>query len=198
MSLIGIVAISALSALFFFALLAGLVCLIWLAFRMRKDLQAMKDANTSVLTATQRQLESVYAETQKLIVALEVKIDGQQKESALLQAKHEQDLAVSMNTFKADISAAIAKINAEALQTVAVRLTQVSIRAEKAISVFQQLILDTEKSTANEYGPEEFAPEENRFSGPPSAYGLSQTAKMDAETDMVEQASQFTESPAEV
>jgi hypothetical protein len=180
----------------------------------------MKAEHASVLSANQRQIDLVHAETEKLLAAsgAEVKasiesakgtfsaIRGEVKTSLEAQQQawkqttegHFKELRMVLAQFQGEMNTAIAKINAEALQTVAVRLTQVCVRAEKAIGVLQQLILDTEKSPHFDGGPEDYAPETSPFGGPPSFYGRSQTAKMDDEVDMVQEAQQFTESPAEV
>lgn len=205
MSLIGIVAISVLAALFLFTLLAGLAVLIWLALRVRKEIASL----SAVYAETQKLLQSHQAESRTSIesakssfgaIRNEVKtaLDGQQKAAEQALADHQKALTVTLDGFRREMQAAIAKINAEALQTVAVRLTQVCVRAEKAIGVLQQLILETEKSPGAQYGDEEFAPEESTFGAPPSGYSRSQTARMDDEADVTQLAEQLTESPAEV
>jgi HAMP domain-containing protein len=209
MSLIGIVAISVLAALFLFTLLAGLAVLIWLAMRLRKDLTAAQQQAAAVYAETQKLLQSHQAESRTSIesakssfgaIRNEVKtsLEGQQGAWKAATETQTKELRATLDQFKADIGVAISKINADALQTVAVRLTNVSIRAEKAISVFQELILSAGNPGPSDLPDEAFAPEESQFAGPPSAYSVSPTARMDQEADMVEQASQLTESLAEV
>jgi phage tail sheath protein FI len=195
MNLIGIIAISVLAALFLFALLAATGVLVWLALRIRKD-----------QVTEQQERQRVYAETEKLLAAhqtelkaivesarsgfgsirtdMRASLDANQKVAEAALADHQKALAATLDTFRQDINEAIKKINAEALATVAVRLTQVCIRAEKAIAVFQQLILSTEQQPGHDYAPDAFAPEESAFGAPPSGYAVSQTARLDQEADI--------------
>ncbi len=209
MSTIGIVALSVVAAIFLFALLAGLVLLIWLAWGLKKALAAMQVEHAALLAAVRQQVDSVHAKTGELVTSnsaeLKAAIESAKGSFGSIRAEvktaiegQQKSLAVIVDQFKLDIGAAIVKINAEALQTVAVRLTQVCIRAEKAIGVLQQLILDTEKGPAFDGGAEDFAPENSNFGGPPTSYSLGQTARLDQEADLTQQAEQLTESPAEV
>jgi len=209
MSLVGIIATSVIAALALFVLFAGIGLLIWLATRLRKDLAAWQQQAILVHAETKQLLTTSGTETKASIEAAkgaftairnEVKasLEGQQKAAETGLAAHQKALAETLANFRSEMQVAIAKINAEALQTVAVRLTQVCIRAEKAIGVLQQLILDTEKSTHFDGGPEDFAPENSTFGGPPSAYSVGETARFDQEADIAQQAEQLTESPAEV
>lgn len=191
MNLVGIIAISVLSALFLFALLAAVAALVWLALRIRKDAAAAQQENRRIyaeteklLAAQQAVIESAKSAFGSIRTEMRTSLDGNQKGHEALLAAHQKELNVTLDTFRLDINAAIAKINAEALQTVAVRLTQVCIRAEKAIGVFQQLILNSEKAPGDEYAPEAFAPEESTFGAPPSGFSVSQTARMDQEADI--------------
>ncbi len=198
MSLVGIIATSVLAALALFALFAGIGILIWLALRIRKENTQVSIETKALLTDSRAAVESAKGTFTSIRNEVKTITEGQQKAADSALIAHQKALTATLDTFRLDINAAIGKINAEALQTVAVRLTQVCVRAEKAIGVFQQLILDTEKSPHFDGGPEDTAPENAPFGGPPSSYSLSQTAKLDQEADMQTEAERFTESPAEV
>ena len=209
MSTIGIVALSVVAALALFAFFAGIAVLIWLAWTLKRSLAELQAWSKSVYAETAQLLAAHQAESKAIIesakgsfgaIRTEVKtaLEGNQKANEQAQLTHQKTLDATLVDFRRQMQAAIDKINAEALQTVAVRLTQVCVRAEKAIGVLQQLILDTEKSTGFDGGPEEYAPEDSQFGAPPSGYSVSPTARLDQEADSVQQAELFTESPAEV
>jgi hypothetical protein len=209
MNVIGIIALSILCALVVVALLGAAGVLIWLAMRLRRE-----------LVEVQRQNASVYAETGKLQVAtrdeIKIAIEGarssfhgiraqiqtviEDSRKATDAAQVEQGKALNevLATHRKEMQVGIDKINAEALQTVAVRLTQVCVRAEKAIGVLQQMILESERAPGAEYGAEEFAPEETRFGPPPSGFSQSVTSRMDDEVDRAAAQEVQTEAPAEV
>lgn len=209
MNTIGIIAVSALAALFLFALLAAVGLLVWLAFRLRRELTEAQKQNASVHTETAKVLAANQAEVKTLIEGSCSKFDGiraqiqtaiedSRKATDVAQVEQAKALNEVLATHRKEMQVGIEKINAEALQTVAVRLTQVCIRAEKAIGVLQQMILDSEKSPGAEYGAEDFAPEENRFGPPPSGFSRSTTARMDEEADRVATEDVLTEAVPQV
>ena len=209
MNVIGIVAISVLAALFLFALLGGTGLLIWLAVRQRRELAAAQAANTSVHAETEKLIAANQAEVKGAIegarskfdgirAAIQGAIDDSRKASEAAQVAQAKALDEVLATHRNEMQKAIDKINAEALQTVAVRLTQVCVRSEKAVAVLQQMILESEKSPGAQYGAEEFAPEENSFGPPPSGYGQSVTARLDQEADRVDTADVLTEAVPQV
>jgi hypothetical protein len=77
-------------------------------------------------------------------------------------------------------------------------MTQVCVRAEKAIGVLQQMILESERAPGAEYGAEEFAPEEGKFGPPPSGFSIGTTARLDEEVDRIAAEEVLTEAPAQV
>lgn len=209
MNIIGIVAISVLAALFLFALLGAAAALVWLALRLRRELAEAQKQNMSVHTETAKVLAANQTEVKSLIEGSRSKFDGiraqiqttiEESRKATDAAQVEQAKALNevLATHRKEMQVGIDKINAEALQTVAVRLTQVCIRAEKAISVLQQMILDSERAPGAEYGAEEFAPEENKFGPPPSGFSRSTTARMDEEADRVATEEVLTEAVPQV
>lgn len=209
MNIIGIVAISVLAALFLFALLGAAATLVWLALRLRRELAEAQKHNASVHAETAKVLAANQAEVKSLIEGSRSKFDGiraqiqvaiEESRRATDAAQVEQAKALNevLATHRKEMQVGIDKINAEALQTVAVRLTQVCIRAEKAISVLQQMILDSERAPGAEYGAEEFAPEENKFGPPPSGFSRSTTARMDEEADRVATEDVLTEAVPQV
>jgi hypothetical protein len=209
MNVIGIVAISVLCALFGFAVLAAAGVLIWLAIRLRRELAEAKKQNESVYAETGKLLGANQAEIKGLIEGARSKFDGiraqiqtviedSRKATEAAQTAQGKALNEVLATHRKEMQDGIDKINAEALQTVAVRLTQVCVRAEKAIGVLQQMILESEKAPGAEYGAEEFAPEENQFGPPPSGFSRSVTARMDDEADRVATEEVLTEAPAQV
>lgn len=209
MNVIGIVAISVLAAIFLFALLGGVGVLIWLAIRLRRDLDAAQTKSTSVHAETEKLLAANQAEVKGSIEAARAKFDGIRSQimAAIDDSRKAVDTAQVAQTkalddvlavHRKEMQDGIDKINAEALTTVAVRLTQVCVRAEKAVAVLQQMILESEKSPGAEYGAEEFAPEENRFGPPPSGFSQSITARLDDEADRAATAEVLTEAAEQV
>jgi hypothetical protein len=209
MNVIGIVAISVLAALFLFALLGGTGLLIWLAMRQRRELAAAQATNTTVHAETEKLIAANQAEVKNAIEGARSKFDGirtqimaaiddSRKATEAAQVAQLKALNEVLSVHRKEMQEGIDKINAEALQTVAVRLLQVCVRSEKAVAVLQELILEHEKAPGAEYGAEEFAPEENRFGPPPSGYGQSVTARLDAEADRVETAEVLTEAKSQV
>ena len=194
MNVIGIVAISVLAALFLFALLGGTGLLIWLAIRQRRELATAQTANASVHAETEKLIAANQAEVKGAIEGARSKFDGiraqimaaiddSRKATESAQVAQLKALNEVLAVHRKEMQEGIDKINAEALQTVVVRLTQVCVRSEKAVAVLQQMILESEKAPGGEYGAEEFAPEENRFGPPPSGYSQSVTARLDDEAD---------------
>jgi hypothetical protein len=209
MSTVGIVALSILAAIFLFTLLAGVCLLVWLAWTQKKATAALLAYATSVHAETEKLLATHQAESKAILESSKASlgaIRGEIKSSLDLHQQawkqtmegHFKEFRQTTEAFKLDINAAIAKINAEALQTVAVRLTQTCQRAEKAIGVLQQLVLDQERSPHFDGGAEDFAPENNRFGAPPSGYSKSLTSQMDEEFDHMNQTDNQTEALAEV
>lgn len=193
MNMIGVVAISVLAAIFLCALFVGVGTLIWMAYTLKRQLQDSKKENglvhaetTKILVAYQAeskaQIDSAKASFAAVRNAIQAQLEAQQKELHATLDEHRRQMGVS-----------IEKINADALVTVATRLTQVCIRTEKAISVLQQLILATEQTPATDYPAEAFAPEESQFGAPPSGFSLSQTARFDQEADAASNRESFTE-----
>lgn len=198
MSTIGIVALSVVAALALFAFFAGIAVLIWLAWTLKRALAELQAWSKSVYAETAQLMAAHQAESKATIESAKGSFGAIRTEVKTALEGNQKTLDATLVDFRRQMQAAIDKINAEALQTVAVRLTQVCVRAEKAIGVLQQLILDTEKSTGFDGGPEEYAPEDSQFGAPPSGYSVSPTARLDQEADNVQQAELFTESPAEV
>jgi hypothetical protein len=184
MNLVGVIAITVLAALFLFALLAATGVLVWLALRIRKDQTTAQQNQAAIYAEIGKAIEAAKASFGSIRTDIRSSLEVNQKNAEAALAVHQQALAATLDTFRTDINVAIAKINADALATVAVRLTQVCIRAEKAIAVFQQLILNTEQNPGDNYAPDAFAPEESAFGAPPSGYAVSQTARMDQEADI--------------
>jgi hypothetical protein len=172
MSTIGIVVISILGGMFGLALLAGVVLLIWLAWDLRKALAVAQKENLAVyqetraaLTAHQQEMKSVFESARNGFASI-------RNETKSLLENHQNVMQTQ-----------IAKINAEALAGTIARMIEVCLRLEKGIAIFQKMIFDNETRVTNEYGPEEFAPENTTFGGPPSGFSLSQSGKHDVETD---------------
>jgi molybdenum cofactor biosynthesis enzyme MoaA len=197
MSIVGIVSLSILAALFLFLLLGGVAVLIWLALSLKRQLAAAKEQFTAVYAETGRLLAAHQAESKATIESAKSSFVAIRTEVRGLLEDHRRELAAILEAHRAAMQAGIDKINAEALQGAAARSIQACLRLEKAIGVLQQLFLETESRSTHEYGAEEFAPEESTFGAPPSGFGLSPTAALDQQAQTEEQAL-LTESPAEV
>lgn len=179
MSVIGIVAISVLAALFLFVQLGGTTLQLWLGWQLRRG-----------RTADQKEREIVYAETKNLLAGFqaETKATLESAKSGFasirtevrgLLEEHRKELALTLEENRRQMQLGIDKINAEALQGAAARSIQAALRLEKIATLLQQMVLDTETRATHEYGPDEFAPEESIFGAPPSGYSVSQTAALD-------------------
>lgn len=190
MSLVGIVTISVLAALFLFALLAGLGLQIWQSFQNKKLLLAVQAEFKQVSVETKTVLAQNWADTKVTLQThqAEQKSQVESAKSAFGAIRNEvrslldesrKELGITLEKHRAEMQSGIDKINAEALVSVAARLTQVCLRAEKAVSVLQEMMLDTEARAAHDYGPNDYAPEENPFGAPPSGYSVSKTTALD-------------------
>lgn len=190
MSLVGIVAISVLAAIFLFALLSGLGLLIWIAFQLKKLLAAAEAEFKSVSIETKRvvaenwadtktTLQTHQAEQKSQIESAKSAFGGIRNEVRSLLDEYRKELGTTLEKHRAEMQSGIDKINADALVSVAARLTQVCLRAEKAVSVLQEMMLDTEARATHDYGPNDYAPEENPFGAPPSGYSVSKTTALD-------------------
>ena len=198
MSVIGIVAISILAALFLFLLLGGVALLVWLAFTLKRQLAEAKEESTAVYAETGRLLAAYQAESKSAIESAKSSFSAIRTEVRGLLEDHRRELAATLEAHRAAMQAGIDKINAEALQGAAARSIQACLRLEKAIGVLQQLFLETESRSTHEYGANEFAPEESTFGTPPSGFGMGSTAALDQQAQDEEQQILFTESPAQV
>ena len=209
MSTIGIVALSILAAMFLFALLGGVALLLWLAWRQKQQQDAAEKENRSVYAWTEKTMAANQSEIKSMLESAKASFTAIRNEVRTQQETHEKSLNRSLQEYRKELNDlledhrrqmqhGIEKINADALSSVAVRLTNVCIRTEKAIGILQQLVLESEKSPNTEYAPEAFAPEDSQFGAPPSGYGRSTTAHLDDQVDMVAQQELFTDSPAEV
>ena len=198
MSVIGIVAISILAALFLFLLLGGVALLVWLAFTLKRQLAGAKAESASVYAETGRLLAAYQAESKSAIESAKSSFSAIRTEVRGLLEDHRRELAATLEAHRAAMQAGIDKINAEALQGAAARSIQACLRLEKAIGVLQQLFLETESRSTHEYGANEFAPEESTFGTPPSGFGMGSTAALDQQAQDEEQQILFTESPAQV
>ena len=198
MSVIGIVAISILAALFLFLLLGGVALLVWLAFTLKRQVAEAKAESASVYAETGRLLAVYQAESKSAIESAKSSFSAIRTEVRGLLEDHRRELAATLEAHRSAMQAGIDKINAEALQGAAARSIQACLRLEKAIGVLQQLFLETESRSTHEYGANEFAPEESTFGTPPSGFGLAPTAALDQQAQEEEQQTLFTESPAQV
>lgn len=197
MGTIGIVAISVLAALFLFALLAAVGVLIWLAESIKRQLSESKQQNASVHAETARVLAAHQTESKGQLDSAKAAFAGIRTEVRTLLESQQKELGATLDEHRRQMNLGIEKINADALTSVAARLTQVCIRTEKAISVLQELILNTEKAPGGEYGAEEFAPEEAAFGTPPSGFAVNRTAQLDAQADAEQNREVFSENTVE-
>jgi ElaB/YqjD/DUF883 family membrane-anchored ribosome-binding protein len=190
MSTVGIVALSVLAALFLFALLGATGLLIWLAWSLKKSLVTQKRENDVVYAETKTLQVTHQAEIRSLLESAKSSFGAIRNESRTQLEDHRKEIRGTIEEFRKELAGvledhrkqtqvAIEKINAEQLISVAARLTNVCLRAEKAISVLQAMMVDTEARATHDYGPNEFAPEESPFGAPPSGFSLGQTAAFD-------------------
>ena len=160
------VIVSLLAGMFLLAIAFGIGILAWLAWDVRRLLKAAQEDNASTREDLEEKIE-------------------QCEENTKLALKNASDA----------INRAVEKINAEALKSAAVRCFEACTRLEKTVSVLQKLILEnTDRRPQEQYGPEDYAPEEKEFSGPPSGYGLGTTSRLDAEA-LAEEAELIVQRP---
>jgi len=190
MSLVGIVAISVLAAIFLFALLSGLGLLIWISFQTKKVLAATQADLKSVSIETRQVIAQNWADTKTTLQQFESEhksqieaaksaFGGIRNEVRTLLDGYQKELGTTLEKHRGQMQSGIDKINAEALVSVAARLTQVCLRAEKAVAVLQEMMLDTEARATHDYGPNDYAAEESTFGAPPSGFGISRTSSLD-------------------
>lgn len=192
MSTIGIAALSLFCGLFLALLLAGLSTLIWLALTLRKTLAAVSVEMKSVSFETRALLAQYQGEMVKQVESSKSSFGAVRTEIKTLLEEQRQKTHGILEEHRKQMQAGIDRINADALQGAAARAIQACLRLEKAVGVIQQLFLNGEERVTNQYGAEEFAPEESTFGGPPSGYSQSQTARFD---DSVEKVPEDTHQP---
>jgi hypothetical protein len=209
MNIVGVIAISILCALVVVSLLAAAGVLLWLAVRLRRELAEIQKQNALVYAETKSVLaenkedmkfsiEGARSKFDGIRTQIQTTIESSRKAAEAAQVEQGKALNEVLATHRKEMQEGIDKINAEALQTVAVRMTQVCVRAEKAIGVLQQMILESERAPGAEYGAEEFAPEEGKFGPPPSGFSIGTTARLDEEVDRIAAEEVLTEAPAQV
>jgi hypothetical protein len=195
MSTVGIVALSILAALFLFALFSGVGLLVWLAWNQKKQQAAAEKENARVHAETEKVLAANQAEVKALLESAKAGFGSIRNETRATLESYQKTIGVLLEDHRREMQAGIEKINAEALTSVAVRLTNVCIRTEKAIGVLQQIMMQADAAPAFTGGPEDYGPEEgaSTFGGPPTAYSVSRTAQMDEEVEREQSVEMFTE-----
>ena len=188
MGTIGIIAISVVAALFLFILTAGLGILIWLAWQLRRSLADSQTRSAAVYVETEALLRGYQAETKSLLESAKSGFTSIRNDVKSTLESQRAELGVVLEYHRNQMQQGIDKINAEALQSAAVRSVQACLRLEKVAVLLQQLFSDTETRSTHEFGPDEFAPEESQFGTPPTGYSVSSTAALDE----ADQAEQFT------
>src|ERR1039457_3752439 len=121
MSIVGIVSLSILAALFLFLLLGGVAVLIWLALSLKRQLAAAKEQFTAVYAETGRLLAAHQAESNATIESAKSSFVAIRTEVRGLLEDHRRELAAILEAHRAAMQAGIDKINAEALQGAAAR-----------------------------------------------------------------------------
>jgi hypothetical protein len=168
-------------------LIGGVVTLVWLAWNLKIQ-----------MGAAQKEIASVYAETGRIMGTYQAESKAAVESAKASFSAIRNEVRGLLEEHRKQMQDGIEKINAEALTSVAARLTQVCVRVEKAIAVLQQLIINGEPAPTTEYAPDAYAPEETTFGPPPTGYGLGTTAKLDDEAEREQNQELFTQSPAEV
>lgn len=186
MNTIGIVAVSLAAGLFLALLLAGLGLLIWQAFQNRKAIREIQSQRDAVSAETKALLAGNQAEMKSAIESAKSSFATIRTEMKALLDDHRKQTKAILDEHRKAMQAGIEKINAEALISVAARLTQVALRAEKAVGVLQAMMADAESRATHDYAPDEYAPETSAFGGPPSNFSVSQVARLDEEAQQVE------------
>jgi hypothetical protein len=185
MSTIGVVAVSLFCGLFLALLLAGLGTLIWLAVSLRKTLATVRAEMDSVSKETRGLLAQYQGEMAKQVESSKSSFGTIRTEMGRLLEENRKKTDGILNEHRRQMQGSIDKINAEALQGAAARAIQACLRLEKAVGVIQQLFLTSEEKVTNQYGAEDFAPEDSTFGGPPSGYSQSQIARFDDQMERV-------------
>lgn len=198
MNTVGIVILSILGGALLLALLLGIGLLLWKAFesaRLFRELSAL--------------LLSVQTETRALLATSQSEIKAVNEQHAGRMKAEFDSARAALNTLRADvrnawveevraihgalqdhrkeIAASIEKINAEALQTAAARSVDAVRKLEKTVEFLQKMLLEAGERPGKEYGPEEYAEEEEQQSGtfrtPASQFSVGATARLDREAE---------------
>lgn len=186
MSTIGMVVLSALLGMYLLGMLLGLGILIWLALKLRSDLQASKQEKDSVYAETKQVLAANQAEIKAILESGKSVFTSVRADTKALLEEHRKQTKAQLEEHRKGMQAGIDRINAEALSGAAARTIQACQRLEKIATLLQQLILETETRATNDYMDEAFAPEKTLAGTPPSGFNVSQTAALDAEVDQVQ------------
>lgn len=180
MNVIGIVSLSLLCGLFLALLIGGLATLLWLAVKLRREVSQMTAAMQTLIAGN-------HAEMKSSIESAKASFSSIRTEMKTVLDTHNKSTRSMLEEHRKQMKEGIDKINAEALIGASARAVQACQRLENAAGIIQKLFLDAnDVPTGRGYAPEETAPENTTFGGPPSAFSLSQTSAMDAEVEQAE------------
>lgn len=191
MNTVGLVLLSVLGGFLLLAFLLGLGLLLWKAFQAAR----LFDELTALVTAVQAETRAINEQH-----ANRMKAEFDAARSALTTLRAEvrsswieetRSIHAALQEHRREIAASIEKINAEALQTAAVRSIEAVGKLEKAVTFLQKMLLEAGERPGQEYGPDEYAPEEEQhgpFRTPASQFTLGAAARLDQEAQAEEAA----------
>lgn len=199
MNELGIIAIALAAGAFCVLLLLGLAVLLWVAFENRKQATAFAGIQNDLRAEMRGVLEKSQSEMLKASTehAARLRAELESAKSALgkTQAqvaaaweKIEKDLSATLESHRKEMREEIEKINAEALQAAAVRSIHAVRELEKVVTLLQKLMLEAGEKPGSEYGPEEYATEDNpTFGTPPTGFSVSPVTRLDEEAQQEEE-----------
>lgn len=198
MSTVAIVTLALIGGAAAILVLLGIGILLWAAFklhgssnRLETDLMTVREGNREIMEKSQAEMLRVNTENAK---ALRSEVESAKAAFTAIRNDLRQTSDSLVKTVENLLSAhqlammaAVDKINAEALQKAAAQNIKAVQELSKCVALFQQMLLANEPQAANEYGPEDYAPEsESRFGPPSSHYGVGTTARLDQEVEAEE------------
>lgn len=177
MSTLEIVLLTLAGAVVSILLLLGLGLLLWVGFKLRAALPDLAKSNQAVYAETKALIEKSQGEMLRAIDSAKNGFGVIRNEVKTALEDHRQKLQIE-----------IAKINAEALQLAAKRSIDACVKLERSVGLLQSILLQAGERPGQDYGPEEFAPEETTFGTPASQYSVGPTASLDSQAEREEAA----------
>ena len=165
------------------ALLGGIAVLIWIAWSLKKTLDAAKSENEKLRDEFRKLIEGNDQETKRVLESAKSSFQSLKSETKQILDLHAKQL-----------TEVVGRINADAIVQNVSAFMRVCTRLETALNAFQKMLLDNTEVDRGQthYEPEQTAPERTEFGTPASQYSIGQSAQYDTES-LAEEAAAVTQ-----